>query len=598
MLPEFISNPNPEIYLGNNYVCLDFETTNIDKGSALTKGNSLLLACWCLGPDHSAKERDGRDHYHFGGEYSQVQLLAHISSASFVVAHNLKFEYQWLKRCGAELRDLLGFDTQIGQFVINGNRKTSLRLDDVAPLYGLGGKYSFVSRLIKGGCCPSTIPKQWLLDYCQRDVQLCEEVFRSQRSVLKSSGLLPVTYCRNLLTPCLADMEEPGMSLDAARVAETYTEYKGRYDVLSDEFAALTGGINPKSPKQMREFLYEKMKFAEVTDYKGNPILTDSGQKSTDKNILSQLTATTPEQKIFKKCAHALATLKTPMQNLTKMMAIAATGENVHAKFNQTVVRSHRLSSSGAKGGFQFHNFDRAFKRLFRARDGYAYVEGDAPQLEFRAAGHLTGDPVIRSSVLAGEDVHALSASVLGVSRQAAKKDTFKPLYGGQSGTPKEKRYYEAFRAKYKKCYDTQKAWTYEVAQTGKLRIASGLIFYWPDTKIKDGGYVTNTPSIFNYPIQSFATADIIPLTLVLLWHRTRSLDVRLVNTIHDSIVAEVILKHLDKYVEELVYSFTSGIYTLLEKLYGISFQIPLGVGVKHSQHWGEGPEQKYEPMG
>ena len=49
-----------------------------------------------------------------------------------------------------------------------------------------------------------------------------------------------------------------------------------------------------------------------------------------------------------------------------------------------------------------------------------------------------------------GVDVHQYTADIIGVSRQHAKGHTFKPLYGGMSGTEDEKRYYAAFKEKYK----------------------------------------------------------------------------------------------------------------------------------------------------
>src|SRR5207302_5590559 len=178
----------------------------------------------------------------------------------------------------------------------------------------------------------------------------------------------------------------------------------------------------------------------------------------------------------------------------------------VYASINQTVTDTHRLSSSGRRGGFQFHNFDRAFKPLFRARGaGSVMVEADAPQLEFRAAAFLGNDEVAKRDIIEGADIHAFTASILKTSRQNAKPHTFKPLYGGMSGTAAEKRYYAAFRAKYKGVYEEQTRWTWEVLNKKQLRIASGLIFYWPDTEISRSGYISNTSSIFNYPVQSFA---------------------------------------------------------------------------------------------
>jgi DNA polymerase I-like protein with 3'-5' exonuclease and polymerase domains len=215
-------------------------------------------------------------------------------------------------------------------------------------------------------------------------------------------------------------------------------------------------------------------------------------------------------------------------------------------------------------------------------------VEADAPQLEFRSAAELGGDAAALSGIIAGEDIHALTAKTLGLERQEAKKFTFGPLYGKNSGTKRELAYYKAFREKYPQIYKTQQGWTHAVLKDGMLCLPWGMRFYWPGTKMSRTGYIDNTTSIFNYPIQSFATAEIIPLTLVLVWHLTKDLKCDIVNTIHDSIVAEVDKTDLDNYKQIVINCFSREILWLMERLYGMVLKVPLGVDIKAGTHWGE----------
>ena len=106
-------------------------------------------------------------------------------------------------------------------------------------------------------------------------------------------------------------------------------------------------------------------------------------------------------------------------------------------------------------------------------------------------------------------------------------------------------------------------------------------------------GYVTNTTQICNYPVQGFATADIIPIALTYLWHRLKEegLQSFIVNTIHDSAVLE---EHPDEgdIVREIgVDCFTNCVYTYLKKVYNIEFNVPLGTGYKSGKFWTEGEE-------
>lgn len=619
-LPEFITNPDPKVYLSDNYIVLDVETTNHEFGSALDERNALVLARWRVGGDHPHAV-GGRAFGEWADEFGQSRLLHACALSDFIVAHNAKFELGWLRRCGIDLRKVLTFDTMIGEKVIAGNRKTQLSLEASARRRGMGGKDAAAAALIKAGVNATDIPSGMLEAYCKQDVSLTESLFLAQREQLRELALLPVAYCRNLATPVLADMEFNGMTLDADRVAETFVDYSLKFGDLSEKFAKVSGGINVKSSKQMGQLIYGNpvaeitfdkkgnpvvgiagLAFEELTDHRGKVLKTAAGKPRTDKLTLSKLKAKTPEQRAFLKVAKELVKLKTPLQNLTKMNEIAKESPDdprVFASYNQTLTQTDRLSSTGRRGGFQFHNFDRAFKRLFRARSpGRVVCEADAPQLEFRVATLLGHDAVAKADILEGVDVHAITASTLGVDRQDAKPFTFKPLYGGQSGTPRQLKYYDYFRTRYAGIYRTQSGWTMGVARDKSLVTPWGLRFYWPDAEISKSGYVTHTTQIFNYPIQSFATADIIPLTLVLVWHRIAHLEelVTLVNTIHDSIISEVEPSALAEYKQILIECFTRDIYPLVERLYGIKMDIPLGVGIKAGAYWGEGKEEKFEP--
>ena len=77
-------------------------------------------------------------------------------------------------------------------------------------------------------------------------------------------------------------------------------------------------------------------------------------------------------------------------------------------------------------------------------------LEIDFAQLEFRTAVFLAQDVQGMEDIKNKIDVHQYSADIIGVSRQDAKAHTFKPLYGGVTGTENEKKYYSEFLKKYK----------------------------------------------------------------------------------------------------------------------------------------------------
>jgi len=282
-------------------------------------------------------------------------------------------------------------------------------------------------------------------------------------------------------------------------------------------------------------------------------------------------------------------------------------------EFNQTITATQRLSSSGRQRKFdlfkkeksaQFQNLPRIYKRLFRTKDpAYIYCEPDGAQLEFRVAGHLGRDRQAIQDIVDNVDVHTFTADTISAAgqatdRQGAKSHTFKPLYGGSSGTRAEQAYYKAFKEKYSGIARTQDWWVRQVLAQKYLRTETGLIFYWPDTRQEQNSkYIKNREAICNYPVQSLATADIIPIAVTKLWHELldKNLKSVIINTIHDSSPMEVHRDEVEDVKPLIIEAYTDYVYKYLKEVYDIEFVAPLGVGMKFGEHWGEGVETKIQ---
>ena len=369
--------------------------------------------------------------------------------------------------------------------------------------------------------------------------------------------------------------------------------------------AEFTGGINPNSGKQVAEFLYDTLGFEELKGRDRQPLRTPGGARKSDATTISQLKPRNKKQREFLELKIKQATLNAEVTKALEKFYNCVQDEGIlHASFNQTITQTHRLSSNGkAPYAIQFQNFPRKFKPLFKARhDGWKIGETDGAQLEFRVAAACGRDEEAIRAIENKFDVHSFTADVLTragqrTGRQEAKAHTFKPLYGGQSGTKAEQTYYQAFRERYPGIAGAQQEWIAQVLSRKQLTISSGLIFYWPDTKMTGSGYVTNTPSICNYPIQSFATADIIPIAVRYLWQRMRGEKMQsfLVNTIHDSAIGEIHPDEEEKFTQLAELSFTSDVYNYLDKVYGIEFNVPLEAEVKITRNWSDSEEWREE---
>lgn len=606
-LPWFLTDPRAalEAYVRpKRFVVLDFETNNRDFGSALNPDNHIVLACWDVVNADGAVERK----HVWGDEYDMQELEQDISEADFVVAHNAKFELQWLARCGMDLRNILVFDTFLAEWVIAGNRGNAkgfeLNLDDVASRYGLPPKLATAKRMIQAGVDPAEIPRVFLLPYCYRDVELSRELYYMQVKKLQDDALLHLALTRNLCCSALSDLESHGAELDADAVEEEYRKTVEEFQDLDRQLDVFTGGINLSSPKQLGTYLFETLRFPIPKDHKGKPAVTKSGAPKTDVKTLEKLRADRPEQVEFLRLYKRRNKLDSLISKNLEFFRLVCQqrGAKFYGNINQGFTQTHRLASTGrpikfegvkAAKGVQFQNMPRAYKKLFTAHDeDYLTMEFDAAQLEFRVAAEMGHDQVAATEIIDGYDVHSYTAKVLTeagepTSRQEAKASTFAPLYGGGGSTPAQKQYALAFKEKYQGIAGTQKDWSYEVLDSGKLRTPYGMIFHWPGTRMSSRGYIDNTTSIYNFPIQGFATAEIIPIALVYFWHKSKGLRLNVFNTIHDSICARVHKDDIDEAKALAKVCMTTDVYGFLAAVYDYDFTVPLGVGVKVAKNWG-----------
>jgi len=626
MLPEFLTNMDPAIYESKNYVVLDFETdtSHGDYGNAIHDKNGVLLASWKVG-------KQGRVRSTWSSEFELQALIADIEAADFIVAHNAKYELKWLRRAGLDLYNTLAFDTQLGEYVLFGNLiagddgrmpRRSTSLDMCCRRRGLSIKDPVVDIMMKNGINPKYMPRAWLQGRCEQDVDTTEALFESQLKDLQATNRLGVLFTRCIFTPFLGDTEFQGMCLDPERVEEEYVDYTERYVVLEKEMNEVTGNINWKSPLQVGEFIYETMGFEELKGFGGKPKRTKAGRRLTDKKTLEKLTARNKKQRDYIDLKGRLGKVSAALsKNLEFFVGVCREmGGIFYADYNQAQTATHRLSSSGIKTWFetfkkektvQFQNLPRVFKRLFRARKkGWLMAETDGSQLEFRTGVHQSKDVQGKIDIESGHDVHRFTASVINSveedevtkeQRQDAKPHTFKPVYGGQSGTPAEQRYYKAFRERYPELAHTQESWVYDVVNHPKKRLTTewGMRYYWPWAKLSRSGYCNYTSSIYNYPIQALATAEIIPIAVTFFWQRVKAAGLEdkiiIVNTIHDSIICEIHPDVQEQYKEISIQAFTFDVYEYLEKVYGVKFDwVPLGVGVTIGEHWSEGEEESY----
>ena len=258
----------------------------------------------------------------------------------------------------------------------------------------------------------------------------------------------------------------------------------------------------------------------------------------------------------------------------------------------------HRTSTgrfSGADPNMQ--NMPRGgtfpVKKVFVSRfDGGKVMEADFAQLEFRAAAYLSQDEVAIEEVSTGFDVHAYTAKVITdagqpTSRQDAKAHTFAPLYGatGYGRTKAEAAYYEHFNSKYKGVAAWHSRLAKEAIETQKITTPSGREFSFPNVVRKASGRVSHFTQIKNYPVQSFATADIVPVALLHIEYLLKDMKSCIVNSVHDSIVIDI---HPDEEAQviSVIQDTNDRLLELITIRWGVEFNVPLLLEAKIGPNW------------
>ena len=310
----------------------------------------------------------------------------------------------------------------------------------------------------------------------------------------------------------------------------------------------------------------------------------------TDKGMIDKLVSSAnSQQKIFVESYSRYNAIKTYLKTFIEGIEKGLDSKDkIHPQFMQCVTSTGRLSSRNPN----FQNMPRGGtfpvrKVVVSKWQGGYILEGDYSQLEFRVAGFLAEDEKVYEDVKNNVDVHAYTASILGVSRQDAKADTFKPLYGGLMGTPKQVQYYKAFKDKYKGVTRWHEDLCNEAVTEQHITLPNGRHFAFENTyRLRHGG-VTNATSIKNYPVQGFATADLLPIALIYLKKllTDNNMKSKICNTVHDSIVLDVYPSEKELAIDLLKTAMLS-LKSECIRRYGFEYDMPIGIELKIGYNW------------
>lgn len=426
--------------------------------------------------------------------------------------------------------------------------------------------------------------QDWLAEYCCYDVCATLQLYYVFKELMRPESI-PIYRKLVVASKYYAKMIERGMLLNMEYWEELRCKLEYERLDLEDELEVLIPDVKITSPVQLKSWLQAAFPY----DY------VESTDKDTMENLLLKYPGDVRLQKILAYRKN-LKYLKTYVYGLWERKD---TEEVIHCEFKLHGTETGRLSS--ANPNMQNIPRNSEIKKLFKARDGYKYIQLDYSQAELRVLAFISGDEHLKRCYIEGKDLHLEIQKKLFKDkfdennkdqRTIAKTINFGIPYGrtahGMSNklriSMKEAREYlkSWFESNprvteyIKKCHDMaladpQDVWVTDFGRSRRYFVTADAI-----------NHVKN--QAVNFPISSTAN-DLTIHSLVEIgqWLEEQGLDAYLTNTVHDSIIIEARPEDVQKISEKC-----QEIMGTVPKKYLKGLDLPFRADVEIGDNYGE----------
>jgi len=346
-----------------------------------------------------------------------------------------------------------------------------------------------------------------------------------------------------------------------------------------------------------------------------------TGQVSVDDAVLNDMLKHTFDAKAIAiingllKYRELSKQLSTYVQGLSKHII----GDFIHGKLNHTATVTGRLSSTNPN----LQNIsNNPIKQIFTSRfNNGVVVEVDFNQLEVVALAHVTKDLQLIHDISSGKDIHSeLYKDMFGryptkEERKPFKARTFQLIYGaGAKAISKQagcsfdeaKKFVDVFYTRYGSVAAWHQGFAETVEKLSKYELdddgfrekvktyihhtETGRKFcfkeYYSDSTWSSRTYNFSPTELKNYPIQGLATGDIVPMMLGIIFRQLKNRDdVKMVNTIHDSLMFDVELDSVTPFIEEIT-GILKNTHSYFEDIFKKPLALKLNAGASVGINW------------
>ena len=501
------------------------------------------------------------------------------------IGHGEKADYLALKSKGFNPKNMM-FDLTIASYILN-PAKDNYRLDEMI-LEVLGIVLESKKENVQLGLFDTPENEDKKEEYSRYALYIlkCKEKYETELKEKNQFHLF-----ENIEMPLmrvLAEMEFSGVLVDREIIDEFSKKLSSSVDNLTHEIWNMVGTeFNINSPKQLGEILFEKLQLPVIKK-------TKSGY-STDADVLEKLRL---EHPIIDKILEYRTLNKLKATYIDGIIPLIKEDGRVHAKFNQTVTATGRISCTEPN----LQNIPirteigKELRKMFVAKEGFTFLDADYSQIELRVLAHISGDENMIHAFNSGEDIHAMTASqvfdvpledVTKQMRSEAKAVNFGIVYGISDfglatniGTSrkKAKEYIEKYFAKYPGIKAYMDRTVKECKEKGYVETLWGRRRYVPEIKSNNFNVRQFGERVaMNAPIQGTA-ADIIKIAMINIEKELedKKLESKLLLQVHDELVIETKLEEIETVRELLVRN--------MENV--IKLDVPLKVEAEEGKTW------------
>ena len=505
------------------------------------------------------------------------------------IAHNFAFDSKFLEH-NLGVRILNVFDTFLAERILTAGKQERASLEAVARRR-LSVSLKKEIRKLFGRRRDLT---DEMLQYAAQDAAVLFPIYQQQVKELEREGLSFVAELENQLSLVVGKMELNGIKFDQKQwecILVEETKLRDEAALLAAKalevpfhqmglFGEESYGVNFNSRDSVLHLL--KKQGVSLPDYQAKTLETYLRRHPNCESIKHILDYKEHEKRLtwdYPKYINSI------------------TGR-IHPDINQIGARTGRFAFSNPN--LQQVPKLGSFRKLFIAEEGYQLITADYSQIELRILAEITNDKNMIEAFQSGRDFHQATAELIAKelgtepNRALGKGCNFAVVYGSTAksraaatGMPVStwQTIYKAFFSTYSALEPWYKEAFSSLITKGYTKTISGRKRWFPELNSTNSHKYRNISR--NTPIQGSAL-DIMKLALVYIDKALENYDAKLVHTIHDEVVVEVIdnQKEIVKQVaqKEMI---RAGEYFLK--------QVPVVIDVTGGDYWGAKGESKWE---